>query len=430
MRFVQIALGLAILCFVGGVATAQWSSGAAGPMGSSGSGDLVDLIGSTVQPSSWDTVGGPGSMAPFDSNLSLVVSQTQETHEEIVDLLEQLRRMQDLQVTVETPFRTIKDNFFESMGVGSWSGHWKGIPFSVGGDLAVPQFGGYDPSAGARTGVAMGNDLAYRTPQPGAESNDGRSSTRGMNALGEILPPTNGWALRFPNIHASQGSRRSAVTQAPKVTLFNGERAYVSDTSQSPFVISVIPVVGGRPILPIPPAALCYVPTRRPVLAVTNPKNHLVERYRRKLAEQENAKKKAGEDEFFRQVEDPTRPRRIPVKAEKMPQREQLGDLHQARPARTTASAVPGRKLVSAQESSAGRPVPSVAEARRMHEAEQAKGSDEARGLYERGQAAEERGKPGVAKIWYNRALKLATGQLRNEILARLRVVSPPEPRE
>src|SRR6185295_8647615 len=45
-------------------------------------------------------------------------------------------------------------------------------------------------------------------------------------------------------INASQGDRRSNVLQAPKVTLFNGQQAFVSDTSQTPFVISVIPVVG------------------------------------------------------------------------------------------------------------------------------------------------------------------------------------------
>ena len=45
-------------------------------------------------------------------------------------------------------------------------------------------------------------------------------------------------------IEASQGDRRSNVLQAPKVTLFNGQQACVSDISQSPFVISVIPVVG------------------------------------------------------------------------------------------------------------------------------------------------------------------------------------------
>ena len=45
-------------------------------------------------------------------------------------------------------------------------------------------------------------------------------------------------------INAAQGDKRTNVLQAPKVTLFNGQQAFVSDTSQTPFVISVIPVVG------------------------------------------------------------------------------------------------------------------------------------------------------------------------------------------
>ena len=78
---------------------------------------LIDLITSTVKPTTWDGVGGPGSIAPFETNLSIVVSQTQDVHEEIVDLLEQLRRLQDLQVTIEVRFITLNDNFFERIGV-------------------------------------------------------------------------------------------------------------------------------------------------------------------------------------------------------------------------------------------------------------------------------------------------------------------------
>lgn len=51
---------------------------------------------------SWDKVGGAGAIEPFPTNLSLVVSQTADVHDQIADLLEQLRRMQDVQVTVET----------------------------------------------------------------------------------------------------------------------------------------------------------------------------------------------------------------------------------------------------------------------------------------------------------------------------------------
>ena len=61
--------------------------------------------------------GGPGSIAQFQTNLSLVISQTQEVHEQIADLLNQLRRLQDLQVTIEVRFITLDDDYFERIGV-------------------------------------------------------------------------------------------------------------------------------------------------------------------------------------------------------------------------------------------------------------------------------------------------------------------------
>ena len=52
---------------------------------------LIDLITSTIKPTSWDGVGGPGSVTPFENRMSIVLSQTQDVHEEIEDLLAQLR---------------------------------------------------------------------------------------------------------------------------------------------------------------------------------------------------------------------------------------------------------------------------------------------------------------------------------------------------
>ncbi len=63
---------------------------------------LVELFKSTVAPDTWDEVGGWGTIRPLPTNLSLVVSQREETHKEIVELLEQLRRMQDMRVTLKT----------------------------------------------------------------------------------------------------------------------------------------------------------------------------------------------------------------------------------------------------------------------------------------------------------------------------------------
>lgn len=267
---------------MGGAMPSSMPMGMGGPGGAGGASmadfdSLISLITATVQPESWEDVGGPGTVAPFETNLSLVIRQTEEVHEEIVDLLEQLRRMQDLQVTIEVRFITLNDNFFERIGVdfdfdidddidrpfqvfgrvvedntdGDYTGeepirntldvdHDRSVtvgmsqpgvfsadldvPFQQGSfQLAVPQFGGFDATAGAQLGFAI---------------------------LSEIEA--------FFFINAAQGDRRSNVMQAPKVTLFNGQQAFVSDTSQSPFVISVVPVVGD------------FAAAQQPVIVVLN----------------------------------------------------------------------------------------------------------------------------------------------------------------
>jgi hypothetical protein len=51
---------------------------------------LIDGITSTVEPTQWDTVGGPGSIAPFHGGF-LIVAQTYDVHRKIDDILTQLR---------------------------------------------------------------------------------------------------------------------------------------------------------------------------------------------------------------------------------------------------------------------------------------------------------------------------------------------------
>ena len=241
-----------------------------GPMGPGGMGGgvqadfdaLIDLITTTIAPESWTDVGGPGAIREFEANLSLVVSQTQDVHEQIADLLEQLRRLQDLQVTIEVRFITLSDRFFERIGVdfdfriddnthltnqldllptisqsqvvpgpniNAVSNFFDDDNYSVGIgwteagptadlDLAFgqnsfgssqPQFGNFDPATAANFGFAILSDIEA-----------------------------------FFLIQAAQGDDRTNILQAPKVTLFNGQSANVNDQVTRPFVTSVIPVVG------------------------------------------------------------------------------------------------------------------------------------------------------------------------------------------
>ncbi|MCI0360663.1 MAG: hypothetical protein L0211_19475 [Planctomycetaceae bacterium] len=55
---------------------------------------LIDTLTSTVAIESWVDVGGPGNLKVMPGSLSLVIHQTGEVHEQIQDVLEQLRAAQ------------------------------------------------------------------------------------------------------------------------------------------------------------------------------------------------------------------------------------------------------------------------------------------------------------------------------------------------
>lgn len=54
--------------------------------------ELVELIQTTVAPGSWEIHGGPGTIYYWRPGHALVVSQTQEVHERLADMLDQLQR--------------------------------------------------------------------------------------------------------------------------------------------------------------------------------------------------------------------------------------------------------------------------------------------------------------------------------------------------
>ncbi|GIX00730.1 MAG: hypothetical protein KatS3mg111_4062 [Pirellulaceae bacterium] len=205
---------------------------------------LMTLITQTIDPDSWLANGGTSTILPYPSNLSIVVSAPQTTHEKIADLLESLRRLQDLQVTIEVKFITLTDNFFERIGVdfdlriddnvrqlpeddqgpstvvgiGQAFDPASPIPFTPDFDIglsqdsftsAIPAFGGFDAATGASIGFAILSDLEM-----------------------------------FFFMNAAQGDQRTQVLQAPRVTMFDGQFASINDTVSRPFVTSLIPVVG------------------------------------------------------------------------------------------------------------------------------------------------------------------------------------------
>ncbi len=245
---------------VGGGGLVQ--DGASGGAASADFESLMDLIVNTIQKDSWEENGGPGTIAKFPVNLSLVVSQTQEAHEAIANLLEQLRRLQDLQVTIEVRFVTLNDTFFEKIGVD----FNVNIPTGTAGAFNSQTYTTADGTTGrvwARNGrsATVGQGTYYQDYSLNTSGPAPISFLQGSSALttaGALLGGYDasknfgaqlGFAIlsdveAYLFLEAAQSTERSNVLQAPKVTLFNGQQAFVADTSQTPFVISVTPVVG------------------------------------------------------------------------------------------------------------------------------------------------------------------------------------------
>ena len=242
---------------VGGGASGGFGSPAAGNAGGASQEDfdkLIELIKTTVSPETWDDGGGTGTISSFNVNLSLVVSQTQEVHEQISNLLEQLRRLQDLQITIECRFITLSDAFYERIGVdfnvnfksnnssaftgtgGASHSTTNGIPTSYHeAAKATADYYGTNLSA-ADIKLNQGSSALALPMYGNFNMSDNAGATMGFSILSDVEA--------YLVLEASQSTERSNILQAPKVTLFNGQQALVQDVTDTPFVVSVIPVVG------------------------------------------------------------------------------------------------------------------------------------------------------------------------------------------
>ncbi len=154
---------------------------------------LKDLVTSTVAPDTWQTVGGRGRVEPYDTNLSLVVTQTAEVHEQIAELLQQLRKLQDVQVTVEARFFTMPKNLFRKAGLELQTTSGSNRDFSSGALLA--------------DGSATLSDIEM-----------------------------------FFFVKAIQECDSASLFAAPKVTMFNGQEASVSVSGKVPTTLLLQPV--------------------------------------------------------------------------------------------------------------------------------------------------------------------------------------------
>jgi general secretion pathway protein D len=186
---------------------------------------ITKLIEDTVATDSWkDNGGSVGALRELQGQL--IVTQTPENHRQLVNLLEQLRETRAIQVTVETRFLTVQRNFMQDVGVdlnflfnlnSSWSKNIGTIPISTPASTFT------------------------QAPSTGVQGSIG-SSTIVPTGLTTSATYLDDFQVQLM-LRAVEASVNSSLVTAPRVTLFNGQRAYVLVSIQRAYVSNLTPVV-------------------------------------------------------------------------------------------------------------------------------------------------------------------------------------------
>ncbi|MBN2561375.1 MAG: hypothetical protein JXQ75_10645 [Phycisphaerae bacterium] len=249
---------------------------------------IIELIQQTIDPESWREAGGNvGSIQSLHQQL--IVTQTATAHNELRDLLRELRKARALQIGVEARYITISRNWLEQIGVDldivlnngnagydrttildpvtnnpvlvprqfSRNGFTPGAPGGVGITLPtqpfpqpygqpglVPASGNVGPASGSMTRIPMvNNTLDLASP----------SDTNVGGTLGSLVNSTPAFQIFgsfLDNIQvdfllrATQVDRRASDLDAPRLVLFDGQRACFESFIEQDYIAALTPIIG------------------------------------------------------------------------------------------------------------------------------------------------------------------------------------------
>jgi general secretion pathway protein D len=212
--------------------------------------ELIDLIRGAVEPSFWEG-DVEGAEIRSSGEHSLVVKATPEIQTQVEQFLNDLRGFAGIVVTVETRFLEIGDAFLRDVGVdirglgGQTPGPLVNLDDVTNG-LEDNASAGFDNGGnGLATGAAL-------NPSAGAYFNDGadgdfRGRTENIfdNSLGNVLSALGGASLTLSYlddtdvamiIRATEKSLQARTLTAPKITVFNTQRANLTVVNQLSYI--------------------------------------------------------------------------------------------------------------------------------------------------------------------------------------------------
>ncbi|GAG45746.1 unnamed protein product, partial [marine sediment metagenome] len=151
-------------------------------------------------------LGGRNSIVYRDG--SLIVVNTDGVHDEIQQLLEGLRQQRALQVTMDIRFIRATDDFVVDVAMGMMANYTRQEH-----DLFV---------------IAGDHDVGVPIGTPRNPFTAGFMAPPTMTVLGSIIDSL---GLDY-YMQAVEGSDQSVLMSAPRITVFNGQRAYIAVVTQ------------------------------------------------------------------------------------------------------------------------------------------------------------------------------------------------------
>jgi general secretion pathway protein D len=228
--------------------------------------ELQDIITRSVNAQSdptvaaWIDEGGPASITFL--NGVFIISQTREGHARVSDLLGRLRGERAIMVSVESRFITVSDDFLQDITLDvdvavepsqRWdpAGRLIADPAVTSPFDTLPGVGDTDPgpppvpipmygqpvvvSSTSSNGMGVSSLL----PLAGTAFADFAANEGGLVVSGVFLDDVQvGFLLR-----AIQADIRSHTLFAPRITLFNGQRSYISVSTAVTYVADAEPIV-------------------------------------------------------------------------------------------------------------------------------------------------------------------------------------------
>lgn len=206
--------------------------------------EIMDIIQELVAPDTWKDAGGlQGEIRALGGQL--IVTQSPEIQREVYDFLKKLREKRSIQVNVEARFITVQRNYLEEIGVD--------FDFQFNVDYANFPGTGFNPNSDFSPVLIEQNTVQQNTY--GGFTAPGRlltgvtgnlSDEAGTNKLGASTTISafldDFRAQLF--IRAVQLGQYASTLTAPRLTLFNGQRAYVVVGTEQAYVSDLTPVVG------------------------------------------------------------------------------------------------------------------------------------------------------------------------------------------